>query len=42
VDGVSHFRLWRDNVLIARMHTVHFLGMLPRIPKLLARKWRNK
>ena len=40
-DGVSHFRVWRDNVLITRMHTVLFFGMLPRIPKLLARKWRT-
>jgi glycosyltransferase involved in cell wall biosynthesis len=39
-DGVSHFRVWRDNVLISWMHTVLFFGMLPRIPKLLARKWR--
>lgn len=39
-DGVSHFRVWRDNVLITRMHTVLFFGMLPRIPMLLARKWR--
>ncbi|MES2260690.1 MAG: glycosyltransferase family 2 protein [Pseudomonadota bacterium] len=40
-DGVSHFRVWRDNVLISRMHTVLFFGMLPRIPRLLARKWRQ-
>lgn len=40
-DGVSHFRVWRDNVLISWMHTVLFFGMLPRIPKLLARKWRT-
>ncbi|MBP1204090.1 glycosyltransferase involved in cell wall biosynthesis [Duganella sp. 1411] len=40
-DGVSHFRVWRDNVLITWMHTVLFFGMLPRIPKLLARKWRT-
>jgi glycosyltransferase involved in cell wall biosynthesis len=39
-DGVSHFRVWRDNVLITWMHTVLFFGMLPRIPRLLARKWR--
>lgn len=39
-DGVSHFRVWRDNVLISWMHTVLFFGMLPRIPKLLARKWQ--
>lgn len=41
-DGVSHFRVWLDNVLITRMHTVLFLGMLPRIPRLLARKWRTQ
>jgi len=41
-DGVSHFRVWRDNVLISWMHTVLFFGMLPRIPKLLARKWQAK
>ena len=39
-DGVSHFRVWRDNVLITWMHTMLFFGMLPRIPRLLARKWR--
>lgn len=41
-DGVSHFRVWRDNVLISWMHTVLFFGMLPRIPKLLARKWQSR
>ena len=41
-DGVSHFRVWLDNVLITRMHTVLFFGMLPRIPRLLARKWRTQ
>lgn len=39
VDGVSHFRLWLDNLLISRMHATLFLGMLIRLPKLLARKW---
>ena len=39
-DGVSHFRVWRDNVQISWMHTRLFFGMLPRIPRLLARKWR--
>jgi glycosyltransferase involved in cell wall biosynthesis len=39
-DGVSHFRVWRDNALISWMHTKLFFGMLPRIPKLLARKWQ--
>lgn len=40
-DGVSHFRLWLDNVLISRMHATLFFGMLLRVPKLLARKWRT-
>jgi glycosyltransferase involved in cell wall biosynthesis len=40
-DGVSHFRLWMDNVLITRMHATLFLGMLCRLPFLLARKWRT-
>jgi glycosyltransferase involved in cell wall biosynthesis len=38
-DGVSHFRGWHDNVLITRMHTILFFGMLLRLPRLLARKW---
>ncbi len=37
-DGVSHFRLLRDNWLITRMHTRLFFGMLARSPRLLARK----
>ncbi|QGZ39043.1 glycosyltransferase involved in cell wall biosynthesis [Pseudoduganella flava] len=41
-DGVSHFLVWRDNVLITGMHTALFLGMLPRMPLLLARKWRRR
>jgi glycosyltransferase involved in cell wall biosynthesis len=41
VDGVSHFRMWGDNVLLTWMHIKLFFGMLPRIPKLLARKWRT-
>jgi len=40
-DGVSHFRLWLDNILISRMHTMLFFGMLIRLPKLLARRWRR-
>lgn len=36
-DGVSHFDVWRDNVLISLMHTRLFFGMLPRAPKLV---WR--
>ncbi|MFC7297337.1 glycosyltransferase family 2 protein [Herminiimonas aquatilis] len=42
LDGVSHFRLWLDNVLITRMHATLFLGMLWRFPSLLARKWRTR
>jgi len=38
VGGISHFRLWRDNVLISRMHTVLFFGMLRHLPMLLRRK----
>jgi glycosyltransferase involved in cell wall biosynthesis len=38
-DGISHFQAWRDNVLITRMHTVLFFGMLLRLPRLLARKF---
>jgi glycosyltransferase involved in cell wall biosynthesis len=36
-DGVSHFRVWRDNVQISWMHTVLFFGMLLRLPRLLSR-----
>lgn len=38
-DGVSHFKLWRDNLLISRMHARLFFGMLWRLPRLLARKF---
>jgi glycosyltransferase involved in cell wall biosynthesis len=41
-DGVSHFRVWLDNVLITKMHTRLFFGMLRRLPMLLARKWRSR
>ena len=41
LDGVSHFRVWLDNVLITRMHTELFFGMVVRIPRLLMRKWRT-
>jgi len=37
-DGVSHFRVWKDNVLISAMHTRLFFGMLLRAPMLLWRK----
>jgi glycosyltransferase involved in cell wall biosynthesis len=38
-DGVSHFRMVRDNLLISRMHMLLFFGMLRRAPRLLARHW---
>jgi len=38
-DGLSHFRMVRDNILISRMHARLFFGMLLRIPKLLYRKF---
>lgn len=37
-DGISHFRLGRDNLLISRMHAKLFAGMLLRAPLLLWRK----
>lgn len=37
-DGISHFRLWRDNLRISAMHARLFLGMLVRSPLLLWRK----
>jgi glycosyltransferase involved in cell wall biosynthesis len=37
-DGISHFRLARDNWLISRMHARLFAGMLWRAPVLLWRK----
>ncbi|MGZ8908316.1 MAG: glycosyltransferase family 2 protein, partial [Methylobacter sp.] len=39
-DGVSHFRLWRDNVMISKAHAQLFFGMLIRIPQLILRHWR--
>lgn len=38
VDGVSHFRVLRDNLMISRMHAKLFFGMLLRLPLLLWRK----
>jgi glycosyltransferase involved in cell wall biosynthesis len=40
-NGLSHFRLWRDNARITAMHTRLLLGMLPRAPMLLWRKRRR-
>jgi glycosyltransferase involved in cell wall biosynthesis len=40
-DGVSHFRLGLDNLFISRMHAALFVGMLTRLPGLLARRMRG-
>lgn len=37
-NGLSHFRLFEDNLLITRMHIRLVLGMLWRLPVLLSRK----
>jgi len=37
-DGVSHFKMWKDNVYISWMHTRLFFGMLWRLPALLSRR----
>jgi glycosyltransferase involved in cell wall biosynthesis len=41
-DGVSHFRMLKDNVFISRMHTRLFFGMLWRLPALLARRLTHR
>jgi len=38
LDGISHFRLGRDNVLIAWLHVRSFVGMLVRLPRLIGRR----
>jgi hypothetical protein len=38
LDGVSHFRLVWDNVLMVRLQVMLFAGMLVRLPLLLWRK----
>ncbi len=39
-DGISHYRMGWDNLLVMYMHLRLFLGMIVRLPWLLARKWR--
>lgn len=36
-DGVSHFKLWQDNLMISKTHAQLFFGMLMRLPQLLSR-----
>lgn len=40
-DGISHFRLWRDNLQISAMHARLFFGMLVRLPRLLTNRLRR-
>ena len=42
VDGVSHFRMWADNLAISRMHARLFFGMLKRWPQWLLRRWTGR
>ena len=39
-DGLSHFRMWHDNLLISYMHTKLFFGALLKIPLLVIRKFQ--
>jgi glycosyltransferase involved in cell wall biosynthesis len=41
-DGVSHFRMLRDNAFISFMHARLFCGMLWRAPKILGRRMMRK
>jgi glycosyltransferase involved in cell wall biosynthesis len=40
LDGVSHFRLWRDNLMISKIHARLFFGMLARLPGWMLRHRR--
>ena len=42
VDGVSHFRMLRDNLLMAALHARLLAGMLVRLPRLLPRRLAGK
>lgn len=37
IDGVSHFKMLQDNLMISKKHAQLFFGMLLRLPKLIAR-----
>ena len=41
-NGLSHFRLFRDNLRISAMHARLLFGMLPRSPRLLWRRLRGE
>lgn len=40
-DGISHFKAFKDNMLISWMHTKLFFGMLPRAISLIKRNKQN-
>lgn len=40
LDGISHFQMVQDNLLISGKHAQLFFGMLWRLPRLLLRHWR--
>lgn len=40
IDGISHFNMFKDNVMISKKHAQLFFTMLPRMPRLLLRHWR--
>ncbi len=42
LDGVSHFNMLQDNLLISRKHAQLFLGMLWRLPGLLTRRFLSR
>jgi glycosyltransferase involved in cell wall biosynthesis len=42
VGGLSHFHMLHDNLRITAMHTRLLLGMLPRAPRLLWRRFREQ
>jgi glycosyltransferase involved in cell wall biosynthesis len=39
LDGISHFKMLQDNLLISKKHAQLFFGMLLRWPRLLLRHW---
>ncbi len=41
-EGISHFRLFKDNVAISCLHAKLFFGMLKRFPVLIARQFQSK
>ena len=40
-DGVSNFKMIKDNLLISWMHTRLVFGMIPRVPKIIIQKFKK-